>query len=66
MISTVASLCLYLSKTQINDKLSKKLLVPIPFELIIVIIATITSYFAQFKERWGVSIVGNMPLGYYY
>lgn len=63
IISIICILFLHFSKTQINDRFKKKLPLPIPFELLVVIIATMISYFAQFKERWSVIVVGPMPSG---
>jgi high affinity sulfate transporter 1 len=48
-----------LSKT----KLYKKIPIPIPSQLILVVLATLVSYLFQFNERWGVSIVDTIKSG---
>jgi hypothetical protein len=46
----------------INDKYSNKLPVPIPIEIIVVIGATIISYYVGFQSKWKVPVVGKIPL----
>lgn len=47
-------------KEFINEKFKDKLFIPIPVELIVVILATIISYFANLKEC-RVDVVGTIP-----
>ena len=50
-------------KIGINERYAHKLKMPIPIELIVVIISTVISYLANFKERFGMDIVDNVPTG---
>jgi hypothetical protein len=50
-------------KRFINEKFKKKLITPIPIELIVVIIATVFSYFFKFSQKFNISVVGTIPLG---
>lgn len=36
---------------------------PVPVELIAVVIGTVVSYLAHFKEKYSVAIIGPLPLG---
>ncbi|XP_041366824.1 sulfate anion transporter 1-like [Gigantopelta aegis] len=36
---------------------------PVPIDLILVIIATIISHFAEFERRFGIHVVGDIPSG---
>jgi len=63
VISIISLIVLYIVKRFINEKYKSKLIVPIPIELIVVIIATLISYFCDFKKNYQVSVVGTIPLG---
>lgn len=62
VVSIVAIVGLILAK-EVNACLSKKLPVPIPVELIAVVIATIISWQVNLGEKYGVDIVGEIPSG---
>ena len=47
----------------INERFKKKLKIPIPAELLLVIIATTISYSARLNERYALPIIGPIPLG---
>ncbi|KAG7456245.1 hypothetical protein MATL_G00249710 [Megalops atlanticus] len=49
---------------EINDRYKAKLPVPIPIEVIMTIIACGVSYGFNFKDKYGVDIVGEMQIGY--
>nr|CAB3266194.1 SLC26A2 anion exchanger [Phallusia mammillata] len=49
---------------EVNERYSDKLKVPIPTEVILVVVFILASYLADFKGMWGVAIVDNMPLGF--
>ncbi|KAI1888514.1 hypothetical protein AGOR_G00185950 [Albula goreensis] len=47
----------------LNDRFKKKLPVPIPGEIIVVIVSTGISYGIQLSENYNVDVVGNIPTG---
>ena len=47
----------------INERFKTKLKIPIPAELLLVILATIVSYFGRLKERFALPIIDEIPLG---
>uniref|UniRef100_A0A671Y651 Solute carrier family 26 member 3 n=1 Tax=Sparus aurata TaxID=8175 RepID=A0A671Y651_SPAAU len=49
---------------EMNDMYKAKLPVPIPIEVVMTVIACGTSYGLNFKDRYGVDIVGKMVSGY--
>lgn len=63
VISIISLIVLYTVKRFINEKFKSKLIIPIPIELIVVMIATLISYFCEFKKNYNVSVVGIIPLG---
>ncbi|XP_069999159.1 prestin isoform X3 [Penaeus vannamei] len=47
----------------IKPKLREKTKIPIPIELIAVILGTVASYFGELSENYGIRIVGEIPTG---
>jgi len=47
----------------INERFKKKLKIPIPAELLLVILTTIVSHFGRLNERYALPVIGNIPLG---
>lgn len=62
VVSAVTIVCLILAK-ELNTRLGKKLPVPIPVELIAIIIATVISWQVNLNSKYGVDIVGDIPSG---
>ncbi|KAK7884613.1 hypothetical protein WMY93_027736 [Mugilogobius chulae] len=62
VVSAVAIVCLILAK-ELNTYLAKWLPVPIPVELIAIIIATVISWQVDLNARYGVDVVGQIPSG---
>ena len=64
LITSVISLTsLILTRSFINERFKSKLLIPIPIELIVIIIATLLSHYCHLEEEYGVQTVGPLPLG---
>ncbi len=66
IISLICLVTLFIMKELINnnEKIKSKMKIPIPAELIIVIIAVLASYFAEFNTRYGVAIIHKVPRGF--
>lgn len=52
---------IFLMKECVNERFKDKLFIPIPVELIVVIIATLASYLGKLNEEFDLAIVGNIP-----
>ncbi|XP_022238050.1 solute carrier family 26 member 10-like [Limulus polyphemus] len=67
IVSLVLSLCviaiLVIVKDFINAKFREKLKIPIPIDLIVVVLGTVVSYFLSLNPNYGVPIVGSIPTG---
>ncbi|XP_052269419.1 prestin-like [Dreissena polymorpha] len=63
IISIICVVALYLVKEQINQRFKKKLRVPVPIELIVVVGATLATHYGNFYKTYGVKIVGDIPRG---
>ncbi|XP_072276671.1 solute carrier family 26 member 6-like [Pyxicephalus adspersus] len=60
--SIVATVVLILMKF-LNEKFSSKLLIPIPIELIMLIVSTGISYGVGLNDKYGIESVGDIPVG---
>ena len=65
VVVSVVSICLLVFiKEFINVRFKKRLKMPIPAELIVLILAVVTSYLSNLHGVFGVRIVGNIPAGF--
>ncbi|CAJ0962342.1 unnamed protein product [Ranitomeya imitator] len=62
VVSLVALVFLFAVK-EVNQRLHSKLCMPIPIELVVLIISTAVSYGMNLTENYGVGIVGDIPTG---
>ncbi|NXF34113.1 S26A6 protein, partial [Nyctibius bracteatus] len=58
----IAMVAIFIVK-ELNHKLAAKLPMPIPIELITIIISTGISYGVNLNAKFGISVVGNIPSG---
>ncbi|XP_060582820.1 prestin-like [Ruditapes philippinarum] len=63
IMSLVCMVFIYIIKVQINIRFKDRLKFPVPVELIVVVVGTMTSYFLNFSEKYGMKIVGEIPRG---
>ncbi|XP_053572518.1 prestin [Bombina bombina] len=64
MIVGLVCILMLLGAKEINDRFKKKLPVPIPMEIIVVIISTGISTGLNLSGTYGVEIVGHIPTGF--
>ena len=50
-------------KECVNERYKSKMRVPIPAEIIVVIIGTLVSHYARFSQKFNVKIIGHIPRG---
>ncbi|KAJ8265905.1 hypothetical protein COCON_G00150040 [Conger conger] len=62
VVSAVSVIALIAAK-EVNSLLARKLPVPIPVELLTIIIATVVSWQFSFDSQFGVEVVGEIPSG---
>ncbi|BFZ04869.1 hypothetical protein BsWGS_07908 [Bradybaena similaris] len=63
IIALICIALIWFVKEAINEKYKQKLFAPIPIELFIVIFGTVASYCGNFREKFGIGVVGEIPLG---
>ncbi|NWI65345.1 S26A6 protein, partial [Todus mexicanus] len=60
--AAIAMVAIFIVK-ELNHKFASKLPMPIPIELITIIVSTGISYGVNLKDKFGISVVGNIPSG---
>nr|KAG5696536.1 hypothetical protein BaRGS_021072 [Batillaria attramentaria] len=63
VISLVSMVIMYVIKIHVNQRFNKKLKIPIPIELIVMIICIVISKFCDLPEDYDLKIVGDIPTG---
>lgn len=51
-------------ETTLQPHVSKRTKIPVPVELLAVVIGTAVSYFMDLHDKYGVSIINNIPTGW--
>ncbi|XP_062856026.1 sulfate transporter [Trichomycterus rosablanca] len=64
LITSIICLLVLVPTKELNDRFKSKLKAPIPFELFVVIIATLASHFGHFQEKFGSEVAGAIPTGF--
>ncbi|XP_063400669.1 prestin-like [Mytilus trossulus] len=61
LVSITCLIILVLVKDVINERCKNRMKMPIPIDFILVVVATIISYFAKFHDNFGIGVVGEIP-----
>lgn len=61
--SLICIIILAFVKDFINEKFKSKLFMPIPIDLILLILGTVVSYFGKLNSNFNIPVVGNIPPG---
>ena len=64
LLTSLVCLLVLVPSKEINNRFKTKLKAPIPFELFVVIAATLASHYGQFQERFGSEVSGTIPTGF--
>lgn len=64
LITSILCLLVLVPAKELNDFFKSRLKAPIPFELFVVIIATLASHFGHFQEKYGSEVSGAIPTGF--
>uniref|UniRef100_A0AAR2K0P0 STAS domain-containing protein n=1 Tax=Pygocentrus nattereri TaxID=42514 RepID=A0AAR2K0P0_PYGNA len=59
----VVSIIVLITAKELNNRFSKKLPVPIPVELIVIVVGTLISFYTHLNETFEISVVGEIPSG---
>lgn len=64
LVTSMICLLVLVPTKELNDRFKAKLKAPIPFELFVVIAATLASHFGRFEETYASDVAGNIPTGF--
>ncbi|XP_061582091.1 sulfate transporter [Cololabis saira] len=64
LVTSLACFAVLIPAKELNDRFKAKLKAPIPFELFVVIIATLASHFGHFNTEYGSGVAGEIPTGF--
>ncbi|KAK2904514.1 sulfate transporter [Channa argus] len=64
LVTSLVCLLILIPTKEFNERFKAKLKAPIPFELFVVIIATLASHFGHFNTEYGSGVAGDIPTGF--
>ncbi|XP_010589748.1 sulfate anion transporter 1 [Loxodonta africana] len=64
VVTSAVCLAVLLAAKELSDRYRHHLKVPLPMELVVIVLATLASHFGQFHERFGSSVAGHIPTGF--
>ncbi|ELW69769.1 sulfate anion transporter 1 [Tupaia chinensis] len=64
VVTSTVCLVVLLASKELSDRYRHRLRVPLPTELLVIVVATVVSHFGQLHERFGSSVAGNIPTGF--
>uniref|UniRef100_A0A3Q3J825 SLC26A/SulP transporter domain-containing protein n=1 Tax=Monopterus albus TaxID=43700 RepID=A0A3Q3J825_MONAL len=64
LVVVLIALAVLIGTKSINNHFKDKMIVPIPIELILVILATVITHYAGLIDKYGVTVVGAIPSGF--
>lgn len=64
LVTSLVALAIIVPVKEINDRYKEKMKAPFPIELLVVIVATVTSYYFNFEERYKSAVCGHIPTGF--
>ncbi|CAL8262148.1 unnamed protein product [Lota lota] len=64
LVTSLVCLLVLVPSKELNDRFKAKLKAPVPFELFVVVIATLASHFGHFNAEYGSGVAGAIPTGF--
>ncbi|XP_004631349.1 sulfate transporter [Octodon degus] len=64
LITSLLCLLVLLPTKELNEHFKSKLKAPVPIELVVVVLATLTSHFGKLNEKYNSSVAGHIPTGF--
>ncbi|XP_008567538.1 PREDICTED: sulfate anion transporter 1 [Galeopterus variegatus] len=64
VVTSTVCLAVLLAAKELSDRCRGRLRVPLPTELLVIVVATLVSHFGQLHKRFGSSVAGNIPTGF--
>lgn len=64
VLTSAVCLAVLLAAKELSERCRHRLKVPLPTELLVIVVATLVSHLGQFHVRFGSSVAGNIPTGF--
>lgn len=64
VITSMICIAVLVTAKELGDRYKHKLKVPLPTELVVIVVATLVSHYGQLKEVYGSSVSGEIPTGF--
>lgn len=64
MVTSAVCLGVLIVAKKLSDRYRHRLKVPVPTELLVIVVATLVSHFGQLHSQFGSSVAGNIPTGF--
>ncbi|XP_038626169.1 sulfate anion transporter 1 [Tachyglossus aculeatus] len=64
VVTSAICLVVLVTAKELTDRYKQKLKIPLPMELIVIIVATLISHYGNLNERYASSISGEIPTGF--
>ncbi|XP_053575811.1 sulfate transporter-like [Bombina bombina] len=64
LVTSIVAIAVIVPIKEINDRFKSKMKIPFPVELLVIIVATLVSYYFNFKGNYKSSICGSIPTGF--
>lgn len=64
VISAIAIIILLINNELLKPKLSKFCILPVPIELIAVVMGTLVSKYMDLEQNYGIKTIGHIPTGF--
>lgn len=64
VLTSAVCLTMLLAAKELSDRYRHRLKVPLPTELLVIVVATLVSHLGQLHVRFGSSVAGNIPTGF--
>jgi sulfate anion transporter 1 len=64
VVTSTVCLAVLLAGKELSDRCRRHLRVPLPTELLVIVVATLVSHFGQLHAHFGSSVAGDIPTGF--
>ncbi|XP_017826213.1 sulfate anion transporter 1 isoform X1 [Callithrix jacchus] len=64
VVTSAVCLAVLLAAKELSDRYRRHLRVPLPTELLVIVVATLVSHFGQLHKHFGSSVAGDIPTGF--
>ncbi|NXY37980.1 S26A2 protein, partial [Pomatorhinus ruficollis] len=64
LLTSLVALAIIVPVKELNERYKERMKAPFPIELLVVIVATVTSHYFDFQQRYKAAVCGHIPTGF--